>query len=76
MSHIAKGANSCVPSVALRVAVRHETRRGAPLVEAAALLLDANGRARGEADVVFQGRPVHPSAAVRAVRWAETASDA
>lgn len=41
-----------------------------PLVEAAALLLDANGRARGEGDVVFQGRPVHPSAAVRHVSGA------
>ncbi|MFE6839485.1 TerD family protein [Streptomyces sp. NPDC057705] len=67
MSHIAKGANSYVPSVALRVAVRHEPRPGAPLVEAAAVLLDAHDRARGEGDVVFQGRPVHSSAAVRHV---------
>ncbi|MEU9088290.1 TerD family protein [Streptomyces sp. NPDC048357] len=68
MSHIAKGANSYVPTVALRVAVRHEPRPGAPLVEAAALLLDANGTARGDADVVFQGRPAHPSTAVRHAR--------
>ncbi|MEU9166063.1 TerD family protein [Streptomyces sp. NPDC048424] len=73
MSHIAKGANTYVPTVALRVAVRHEPRPGAPLVEAAALLLDANGTARGSADVVFQGRPVHPSAAVRHARDARDA---
>ncbi|MFF3676101.1 TerD family protein [Streptomyces sp. NPDC002120] len=65
MSHIAKGANSYVPTVALRVAVRHEPHSAAPRVEAAALLLDANGTARTGADVVFQARPVHPSAAVR-----------
>ncbi len=64
-SRIAKGANTFVPTVALRVAVRHGRRPGAPLVEAAALLLDANGRARGDADLVFRGRPAHPSAAVR-----------
>ncbi|WP_405827382.1 MULTISPECIES: TerD family protein [unclassified Streptomyces] len=75
MSHITKGANSYVPSVALRVAVRHEPRPGAPLVEAAAVLLDAHGRARGEGDVVFQGRPVHPSAAVRHVGGAHDVSE-
>ncbi|WP_374771849.1 TerD family protein [Streptomyces sp. NBC_01310] len=79
MSHIAKGANSFVPTVALRVAVRHEPGPGAPLVEAAALLLDASGRARGDGDMVFHGRPLHPSAAVRhmggahdpSVQWLE-----
>ncbi|MEV7446211.1 TerD family protein [Streptomyces sp. NPDC091204] len=65
MSHLAKGANSHVPTVALRVAVRHEPHPAAPRVEAAALLPDANGTARTGADVVFQARPVHPSAAVR-----------
>ncbi|MFC0602867.1 TerD family protein [Streptomyces palmae] len=67
MNHIAKGANAFVPTVALRVAVRHELRPGAPLVAAGALLLTANGRVRGEADLVFHGRPVHPSGAVRHV---------
>ncbi|MEV7525374.1 TerD family protein [Streptomyces sp. NPDC091371] len=65
MSRIPKGANSFVPTVALRVAVRHELRPGAPLLGASALLLDASGRARGEADMVFWGRPVHGSGAVR-----------
>ncbi|MFD9366486.1 TerD family protein [Streptomyces sp. NPDC060020] len=60
-----QGANSYVPTVALRVAVRHAPHSAAPRVEAAALLLDANGTARTGADVVFQARPVHPSAAVR-----------
>ncbi|MFF4429360.1 TerD family protein [Streptomyces sp. NPDC001513] len=73
MSHIAKGANSYVPTVALRVAVRHEPHPAAPQVEAAALLLDADGRARGGTDVVFQGRPLHPSAAVRHARDAHDA---
>ncbi|WP_051838298.1 TerD family protein [Streptomyces sp. NRRL F-2580] len=45
--------------------MRHEPRPATLRVEAAALLLDANGTARTGADVVFQARPVHPSAAVR-----------
>ncbi|MFD7785050.1 TerD family protein [Streptomyces nojiriensis] len=68
MSQIAKGANSYVPTVTLRVAVRHEPLPGTPSFEAAALLLDGNRRARGDADMVFQGRPVHPSGTVRHVR--------
>ncbi|TXS22278.1 resistance protein [Streptomyces sp. ms191] len=79
MSHIAKGANSFVPTVALRVAVRQGRRDGSPLVDACALVLDASGTARGDADLVFRGRPVHPSGSVRhlgdasdpSVQWLE-----
>ncbi|POX46335.1 resistance protein [Streptomyces sp. Ru71] len=53
-----KGGNAFVPSVPLRVAVRGG-------VDAAGLLLAADGRVRGDLDVVFQGAPVHPSGAVR-----------
>ncbi|MFD3662318.1 TerD family protein [Streptomyces sp. NPDC058659] len=55
MGHITK--NSWVPSVPLRVSAQG--------VELAALLLGADGRVRGDADMVFEGQPVHPSQAVR-----------
>ncbi|MEV8588690.1 TerD family protein [Streptomyces sp. NPDC051180] len=55
MGHITE--SSWVPSVTLRV--------GAEGVEVAALLLGADGRVRGDADMVFDGQPVHPSGAVR-----------
>ncbi|WP_435970167.1 TerD family protein [Streptomyces sp. Qhu_M48] len=55
MGHIAK--NSWVPSVTLRV--------GAEGVDVAALLLGADSRVRGDADMVFDGQPAHPSGAVR-----------
>ncbi|MEU3605874.1 TerD family protein [Streptomyces sp. NPDC035033] len=53
-----KGANTFVPTAALRVAVGDR-------VDVAALLLTEEGRVRGDADVVFHGAPVHPSGAVR-----------
>ncbi|WP_245234790.1 TerD family protein [Streptomyces flavochromogenes] len=55
MGHIAK--SFWVPSVTLRV--------GAGAVDTAALLLGADGRVRGDADMVFAGQPDHPSGAVR-----------
>ncbi|UZX24118.1 TerD family protein [Streptomyces tanashiensis] len=55
MGHMAK--NSWVPSVTLRV--------GAEGVDVAALLLGTDGRVRGDADMVFDGQPAHPSGAVR-----------
>ncbi|MFB7589946.1 TerD family protein [Streptomyces sp. NPDC056169] len=55
MGHITK--SSWVPSVPLRVSVEG--------VELAALLLGADGRVRGDADMVFDGQPVHPSGSVR-----------
>ncbi|MGW7062676.1 TerD family protein [Streptomyces sp. NPDC054904] len=67
MTHMIKGANAPVPAAPLRVAVSRESVPGAPTVSAAALLLDAAGAVRGDADIVFQGRTVHPSGAVRHV---------
>ncbi|MCT4352824.1 TerD family protein [Streptomyces sp. Je 1-79] len=58
MGHIAKDVNSWVPSVTLRVA----TPKGLDL---SALLLGADGRVRGDADMVFVGQPHHPSGTVR-----------
>ncbi|WP_328944787.1 TerD family protein [Streptomyces sp. NBC_00250] len=55
MGHIAN--NPWVPSVTLRV--------DAEGVELAALLLGTDGRVRGDADMVFEGQPVHPSGSVR-----------
>ncbi|MHA4779701.1 TerD family protein [Streptomyces sp. MSC1_001] len=73
MTHMIKGANTPVPTVPLRVAVGRQWAPGAPTVSAAALLLDAAGAVRGDADVVFHHRPVHPSAAVRHVGTGEGA---
>ncbi|WP_329274461.1 TerD family protein [Streptomyces sp. NBC_00691] len=67
MRHMIKGANAPVPAAPLRVAVGRQSLPGAPTVSAAALLLDAAGVVRGEADIVFQDRPLHPSGAVRHV---------
>ncbi|MFE6855987.1 TerD family protein, partial [Streptomyces sp. NPDC057674] len=67
MTYMIKGANAPVPTVPLRVAVGRQSVPGAPTVSAAALLLDAAGAVRGDADIVFQHRPVHPSGAVRHV---------
>ncbi|MCX5230867.1 TerD family protein [Streptomyces sp. NBC_00233] len=67
MTHMIKGANAPVPAVPLRVAVGRQSEPGAPTLSAAALLLDAAGAVRGDGDVVFHGRPVHPSGAVRHV---------
>lgn len=67
MTHMIKGANAPVPAVPLRVAVGRRSVPGAPTVSAAALLLDAAGAVRGDADIVFSHRPVHPSGAVRHV---------
>ncbi|MFH9721993.1 TerD family protein [Streptomyces sp. NPDC017254] len=58
MGHTTK--NSWVPSITLRV--------GAEDVDVAALPLGADGRVRGDADMVFEGQPVHPSGAVRTKR--------
>ncbi|WP_242427513.1 TerD family protein [Streptomyces sp. Root431] len=49
--------SSWVPSVTLLVGVGSEG--------ISALLLGADGRVRGDADMVFEGQPVHPSGAVR-----------
>ncbi|MER6097510.1 TerD family protein [Streptomyces sp. NPDC001728] len=65
MTHIAKGANVPVPLAPLRIAVGRHQVPGGPVVDAAALLLDADGVVRGDADIVFHGLPAHPSGSVR-----------
>ncbi|MEU9865432.1 TerD family protein [Streptomyces sp. NPDC047971] len=66
-----KGDNAFVPTAALRVAVRNG-------VDVAALLVTDQGRVRGDADIVFDGAPAHPSGAVRmfagedGTAWLET----
>ncbi|MFF8596827.1 TerD family protein [Streptomyces sp. NPDC015220] len=65
MTNITKGANVPVPAGALRVAVCRLSVPGTPLVDASALLLDAGGKVRGDADLVFYNQPAHPSGAVR-----------
>ncbi len=57
MGQSVKNKGYWVPSVALRVRI--------PGAETAALLLDGSGRVRGDADLVFEGQPSHPSGAVR-----------
>ncbi|MFB7116261.1 TerD family protein, partial [Streptomyces sp. NPDC056291] len=58
MGGLIKGANTFVPTVPLRIAVRGGLR-------ASALLLTADGRVRGDRDVVSDSVPTHPSGAVR-----------
>ncbi|MBT2493660.1 TerD family protein [Streptomyces sp. ISL-96] len=65
MTHLIKGANTPVPSDLLRVAVCRQNVAGAPAVDASALLLDANGKVRGDADLVFYNQPQHPSGTAR-----------
>jgi tellurite resistance protein TerA len=71
MTHITKGANTPVPAALLRIAVCRQNVPGAPAVDASALLLDAAGKVRGDADLVFYNQPAHPSGAVRHAGTAE-----
>ncbi|MEU6818814.1 TerD family protein [Streptomyces sp. NPDC046860] len=59
-----KGSNTPVRATALRVEVIRRAGPGIPGVDASALLL-ADGRVRGDADLVFYNQPEHPSGAVR-----------
>ncbi|MFE7749122.1 TerD family protein [Streptomyces sp. NPDC057428] len=65
MTDMTKGANTPVPTAPLRVAVCRRHVPGAPVVDASVLLLDANGKVRGDRDLVFYNQPVHPSGTVR-----------
>jgi len=59
-----KGANTPVPTTALRVDVGRRSGPEVPDVDASALLL-TGGRVRGDEDFVFYNQPLHPSGAVR-----------
>ncbi|MDX2389373.1 TerD family protein [Streptomyces sp. DK15] len=63
MVNIIKGGNTTVPVQPVRIAVCHRQQPGAPVVNAYLLLLDARGRVRGDADLVFRNQPQHPSGA-------------
>ncbi|WP_437089812.1 TerD family protein [Streptomyces sp. enrichment culture] len=61
---MAKGANTVVPTGALRVEMGWRSGPGVPDVDASALLL-VNGKVRSDADFVFYNQPAHTSGAVR-----------
>ncbi|WP_329120526.1 TerD family protein [Streptomyces sp. NBC_01353] len=65
MTQIPKGANIAVPAQALQVAVAWQAVPGTLDVDVSALLLDAGGRVRGDADLVFYNHVEHPSGTVR-----------
>ncbi|MFD9034208.1 TerD family protein [Streptomyces sp. NPDC059567] len=65
MTQIPKGANIPVPTQILQVAVAWQAVPGTPDVDVSALLLDAGGRVRGDADLVFYNHVEHPSGTVR-----------
>ncbi|MEO9322055.1 VWA domain-containing protein [Nocardioides sp. C4-1] len=67
MTALAKGTNAPVPATALIVETRWTPAPGTPEIDASALLLDASGRVRDDADFVFYNQPVHPAGAVRHV---------
>jgi tellurite resistance protein TerA len=59
-----KGANTPVPTTALRVELGWRSGPGVPDADASALLL-ATGKVRSDDDFVFYNQPAHPSGAVR-----------
>ncbi|MEW2286678.1 TerD family protein [Streptomyces sp. NPDC047841] len=59
-----KGANTAVPTTALRVEVGRRSGPGIPDADASALLL-ADGKVRSDGDFVFYNQPAHSSGAVR-----------
>ncbi|MEV6003641.1 TerD family protein [Streptomyces griseomycini] len=65
MTQMVKGGNLPVPAAALQVAVTWRQGPGVPDVDVSALLLDATGRVRSDADLVFYNQPAHPSGTVR-----------
>ncbi|MFD5217903.1 TerD family protein [Streptomyces tendae] len=65
MTQMTKGGNLPVPGAALQVAVTWRQGVHVPDVDVSALLLDATGRVRSDADLVFYNQPAHPSGAVR-----------
>ncbi|MFF7353833.1 TerD family protein [Streptomyces filipinensis] len=61
---MSKGANTPVPTAALRVELGWRSAPGVPDADASALLL-ATGKVRSDTDFVFYNQPAHPSGAVR-----------
>ncbi|MEU8526715.1 TerD family protein, partial [Streptomyces sp. NPDC048629] len=66
MTEIIKGGNLPLSGEPMRVAVvRRSTGPGKLEVDAAALLVDANGKVRGQGDLVFYNQPAHAASGVR-----------
>ncbi|MBW0116250.1 VWA domain-containing protein [Pseudonocardia abyssalis] len=65
MTALTKGANTGVAARRLDVSLSWSDRPGLPDIDASALLLDADGRVRSDADLVFYNQPEHASGAVR-----------
>jgi stress response protein SCP2 len=65
MTEMVKGGNLPVPVAVLQVAVTWQQGPGVPDVDVSALLLDATGRVRSDADLVFYNQREHPSGTVR-----------
>ncbi|RKE17458.1 stress response protein SCP2 [Streptomyces sp. TLI_171] len=64
MRPLAKGANLAIDAAAVRVELTWRSGPGTPEVDASALLLDADGRVRDDADYVARHLPRHASGAV------------
>ncbi|MFE4259914.1 TerD family protein [Streptomyces sp. NPDC056883] len=66
MTEIIKGGNLPLSGESMRVAVvRRDGGPGSPAVDAAALLVGADGKVRGRGDLVFYNQPEHAGSAVR-----------
>ncbi|GGU93725.1 resistance protein [Streptomyces litmocidini] len=66
MTQIIKGGNLPLGGEPMRVAVvRRSSGAEAPKVDAAALLVDADGRVRGRGDLVFYNQPEHAGSGIR-----------
>jgi stress response protein SCP2 len=65
MTDLTKGANVPVEAAGVRARLAWRAGPGVPDVDASALLLQADGRVRSDADFVFYNQPQHASGAVR-----------
>lgn len=64
MAGLPKGANTAVPSGAVRAQLSWSSAPGSPDVDVSALLLGADGRVRSDDDFVFYNQPRDPSGTV------------
>jgi stress response protein SCP2 len=76
MTSLPKGANVGLTSTTVRATVSWTAGPGVPDVDASALLLDASGAVRDDADFVFYNAPRHASGACTHVGKSSTATGA
>jgi len=62
---LSKGANAPVPAGAIDITVRFDAKPAGLDVDISAYLLDAAGKVRGDADMIFYNQPASPDGAVR-----------